>query len=1198
MRRLAVPLALIVGVWLVPASSVTTPAHAAGPGKLDLPVATGAPYRIGYTSGESVRIAAVNPATQAQQAGPLGTEEAQQVSSRGGALAYVSYQYGNAEILYRPAPGAQARRLTTDPAVDRRPALSPDGTQVAFESNRAGQYDIWVVGVDGGGLRQLTDGPGDETWPTWSPTGDRIAFSSDGEDPAGDLYVVPSAGGAAARLTADPAVDIQPAWSPTGETIAFTTTRFQPKGGTSSDIATVSVPVGTPRKVAEGDQAAWSADGTKLAYVVRGADPGGDVVVRTMASSAVTQVAHQGDRAETEPSFASNGTLFYTTATDGEVGGAQTDIWSATSTGSNRVDSTNQSSSNEADLAYSPDGLRMAYSKSDEQGVGYIVIADADGRNPKPLTKPDRYAEDRDPTWSPDGTMIAFGRTPYGSEWTGSSSVVIVRVADGVELGTIAVPSYLTADDIEPAWSPDGTHIAISRSAEPVPTTQVVPGSVDRPVAAGDSTSVTSTVRTPVVPPTPDIVLLIDATGSMESTLGALRTKLGTVIDSVQKAQSKAQFAIATYRDYDDGADMFRVVAPLTADVNALRTQMGTIKAFGGGDTPEAWANGLYQVSTGAIKYRENSSRVVVLIGDAQSNNESHTIPQAITALTGAKARVVAVDVGGLDAKGQATQVVNATNGRLVKSDPQTVSDAILGGLHNLDVTVTPTVGGCDQGAHVTFDPQTTTVAAGVDATLREIISVDRNAVVGSELHCTVQYKLNPDPGQTGYTQAIKVTVTDPGLPRVVVDDLLVSTAGSPATVTYQATATDASGKQLVPTCTPASGSRFPVGQTVVTCTATDSAGRVGRDTANIDVLDTGLHASRRIWLAKLTFPAKDRIVATDQIDLSSAVGQPCAARSDDRGPAWSPNGTSLAFSASGVLCVVDAAGGSARVPITQSAAGGYVDDPAWSPDGTTIAYGLSRSSDRETTIRSIAAVPAKGGNQTVLVTSPGGAWQPVFLRLAERGPFTTFAAGLTMRSEGTPADGYLGGAEVVVNFVITNQAKYPVYRVRLGAQLPQEVGGAILYTDVGTIPARGSAAVAVKVPTTAAVTAGIVQAAVTGVYVEEVATTASAQETVNIKASVLRLSTEVAQVGTVVTVTGSGFPAGETINLKWSRGITQQTDVVVAADGTLESPMLIFHNDQLGDRFLVASSPKLASAQAPVLVVPQTQQPPDFISR
>src|SRR5438105_4159663 len=56
-------------------------------------------------------------------------------------------------------------------------------------------------------------------------------------------------------------------------------------------------------------------------------------------------------------------------------------------------------------------------------------------------------------------------------------------------------------------------------------------------------------------------------------------------------------------------------------------------------------------------------------------------------------------------------------------------------------------------------------------------------------------------------------------------------------TVTYgDATANDIVDGPLTPTCSPASGSNFPVGTTTVTCTATDSHGNTGSASFTVTV--------------------------------------------------------------------------------------------------------------------------------------------------------------------------------------------------------------------------------------------------------------------------------------------------------------------------------------------------------------------------
>jgi Tol biopolymer transport system component len=98
-----------------------------------------------------------------------------------------------------------------------------------------------------------------------------------------------------------------------------------------------------------------------------------------------------------------------------------------------------------ADLAWSADGSKLAFSTS--AAGGPIEVVDADGSDRRRVTA-GRF--DHSPAWSPDGAQLAFSRSfsPGGPEY------VYLVGADGT--GLIALGPQGAA----PAWSPDGTRLA------------------------------------------------------------------------------------------------------------------------------------------------------------------------------------------------------------------------------------------------------------------------------------------------------------------------------------------------------------------------------------------------------------------------------------------------------------------------------------------------------------------------------------------------------------------------------------------------------------------------------------------------------------------------------------------------------------------------------------------------------------------
>jgi WD40 repeat protein len=98
--------------------------------------------------------------------------------------------------------------------------------------------------------------------------------------------------------------------------------------------------------------------------------------------------------------------------------------------------------------SWSPDGTQIAF-VSDRDGNSEIYLMQSDGTDVRRLTNDS--AIDEEPTWSPDGTRIAFV-----SDRTGNLDIFTVN-GDG---GGLIRLTRDQASDSAPAWSPDGTRIA------------------------------------------------------------------------------------------------------------------------------------------------------------------------------------------------------------------------------------------------------------------------------------------------------------------------------------------------------------------------------------------------------------------------------------------------------------------------------------------------------------------------------------------------------------------------------------------------------------------------------------------------------------------------------------------------------------------------------------------------------------------
>lgn len=137
-------------------------------------------------------------------------------------------------------------------------------------------------------------------------------------------------------------------------------------------------------------------------------------------------------------------------STNKDSGKGTEEVWTIYSDGTNRQPLTNSPDLHKSWPTWSPDGTEIAFAT--DEGIGRLHLMDADGSNLTVLKKD--YTSSTRPAWSPDGQKIAYGGT------------LIIRIFDTRtgEVEAVRVPVHrLSGSRIhDVAWSPDGHRLAFA----------------------------------------------------------------------------------------------------------------------------------------------------------------------------------------------------------------------------------------------------------------------------------------------------------------------------------------------------------------------------------------------------------------------------------------------------------------------------------------------------------------------------------------------------------------------------------------------------------------------------------------------------------------------------------------------------------------------------------------------------------------
>ena len=164
-----------------------------------------------------------------------------------------------------------------------------------------------------------------------------------------------------------------------------------------------------------------------------------------------------------------NGMIVFTSGRDDgltALDDAHAQLWVAKQAGATPTRVTLNTAIQHRHASWSPDRTKLVYSAGDTATSDYdLYILDltqpASSTNPRNLTQSPGIFEDR-PSWSPDGTRVAYQRKVLGS--TTPVQIAIQSVAGG-PVNVLSQP--IGGDAGKPVWSPDSKTLYYSLVVNP-----------------------------------------------------------------------------------------------------------------------------------------------------------------------------------------------------------------------------------------------------------------------------------------------------------------------------------------------------------------------------------------------------------------------------------------------------------------------------------------------------------------------------------------------------------------------------------------------------------------------------------------------------------------------------------------------------------------------------------------------------------
>jgi len=376
--------------------------------------------------------------------------------------------------LWRVASaGGAAQRLTSHPAGDTRPQISPDGTQVAFLSTRTGVDQVHVMPLAGGTPEQVTLHTEGARLYGWFPDGTSVLIRTrrDHAWRGSDRYFrKPLALEAPPEMLFDDYGGVA-AISPDGRFLAFTRegmswSRKGYRGAKAAQIWLYDMQAKSFERLSKGDHGElwplWGAHSRTLYYVSE-EDGTWNLWRRELPKGTRTQITHHKDDGVSFPALSRDGsTLVYRRLFDiyrlGLATGGKPARVQAHDSGDSAIELVERRTLKKAtDVAFAKDAREIAFIAG-----GDVWVMDTELREPRQITN--TPGEERHPVFGPDFKSIFFV-----SDAAGTTDVWQVHRSDPTkhwwQNDTFRAERLTENEAIESdlTLTPDGTRLAFLR---------------------------------------------------------------------------------------------------------------------------------------------------------------------------------------------------------------------------------------------------------------------------------------------------------------------------------------------------------------------------------------------------------------------------------------------------------------------------------------------------------------------------------------------------------------------------------------------------------------------------------------------------------------------------------------------------------------------------------------------------------------